>query len=89
MIRFLVFLLLALALYKLLTNLIRSTRSGRQDRPAGGKTAELVRDPQCGTYLLPEQGFSARVAGEVHYFCSEACRDRFITEHSARSDKAG
>jgi uncharacterized protein len=89
MIRFLVFLLLAIALYKLLANLIKSTRTGRRDKPADGKIAELVRDPQCGTYLLPEQGFSARVAGHVHYFCSEACRDRFMVEHSARSDRAG
>jgi YHS domain-containing protein len=89
MIRFLVFLLLAIALYKLLANLIRNTRTGRRNEPADGKIAELVRDPQCGTYLLPEQGLSARVAGHVYYFCSEACRDRFIAEHSARSDKAG
>jgi YHS domain-containing protein len=29
------------------------------------------------------------VAGQVRYFCSEACRDRFLAEHSARSKKIG
>lgn len=89
MVRFIVFFLLAIALYKLLSNLIKGTRIGRRDEPADGKIAELVRDPQCGTYLLPEQGFSVRLAGQVHHFCSEACRNRFIAEHSAGSDKAG
>ena len=89
MIRFAVFLLLAIALYKLLSNLIKDTRTGRGDEPADGKIAELVRDPQCGTYVLPEQGFSVRLAGQVHHFCSEECRNRFIAEHSAGSNKAG
>jgi YHS domain-containing protein len=29
------------------------------------------------------------VAGQVRYFCSEACRDRFLAEHSAGSEKIG
>jgi uncharacterized protein len=87
MLRFAIFLLLAIVLYRLLANLIKDSRTGRREGPSDGKIAELVRDPQCGTYLLPEQGFSARVAGEVYYFCSEACRDRFLAEHSAKSEK--
>lgn len=89
MVRFAIFLLLAIVLYKLLANLIKDSRTGRREGPPDGKIAELVRDPQCGTYLLPEQGFSARVAGQVHHFCSEACRDRFLAEHSAKSEKTG
>jgi uncharacterized protein len=86
MVRFVIFLLLAIVLYKLLANLIKDSRPGRREGPPDRKIAELVRDPQCGTYLLPEQGVSARVAGDVHHFCSEACRDRFLEEHSARSE---
>lgn len=87
MVRFAIFLLVAIVLYKLLANLIKDSRTERREGPPEGKIAELVRDPQCGTYLLPEQGFSARVGGEVHHFCSEACRDRFVAEHSAKSKK--
>ena len=89
MVRFVIFLLLAIVLYKLLANLIKDSRTGRREGPPNGKIAELVRDQQCGTYLLPEQGFSARVAGRVHHFCSEACRDRFLAEHSTKSENTG
>jgi len=89
MVRFAIFLLLAIVLYKLLANLIKDSRTGPREGPPDRKIAELVRDPQCGTYLLPEQGFSARVAGEVFHFCSEACRDRFLVEHSGKSAQRG
>ena len=85
MVRFAIFLLLAIVLYKFLRNLIKDSRTGRREGPRDEKIAELVRDPQCGTYLLPEQAFSARAGGEVLHFCSEACRDRFLAEHSAES----
>jgi len=89
MLRFAIFLLVAIVLYKLLASLIKDSRTGRREGPSDGKIAELVRDPQCGTYLLPDQGFSARVSGQIHYFCSEACRDRFFAEHSDKSEKTG
>lgn len=41
---------------------------------------EMVRDPQCGTYLPKSEARPAQVDGQTHYFCSEKCltdyRDR-------------
>jgi len=47
--------------------------SGRpQPRPV-----KLVRDPVCGTHVPVNASVALTVDGTTHYFCSEACRDRF------------
>ncbi|GAB6083944.1 hypothetical protein JCM30471_28580 [Desulfuromonas carbonis] len=38
---------------------------------------EMVRDPQCGTFLPRSDAVAAMVAGEDHYFCSSACREAY------------
>ena len=38
---------------------------------------EMVRDPQCGTFLPRGDAVAAVIAGEDHFFCSSACRDAY------------
>lgn len=38
---------------------------------------DLVRDPQCGTYVPVTSAVKATIGGETFYFCSEECRDRY------------
>lgn len=42
--------------------------------PAGG---ELKKDPVCGTFISTATAIHKRVGGEVYYFCSPECRDKF------------
>ena len=42
--------------------------------PAGG---ELKKDPVCGTFISTGTAIQKRVGGEVYYFCSPECRDKF------------
>jgi YHS domain-containing protein len=42
--------------------------------PVGG---ELKKDPVCGTFISTSTAIQKRVGGEVYYFCSEECRDKF------------
>jgi YHS domain-containing protein len=42
--------------------------------PAGG---ELKKDPVCGTYVSTSGSLSRTVNGQVVYFCSPQCRDRY------------
>ena len=83
MVRFLVYLFLIIVLYKLVRGLVKHLgTSDRPEVPPGERTEELVKDPQCGAYILPAQGESARVDGKLYHFCSEHCRDQFLKEHS-------
>ena len=38
---------------------------------------QMVKDPVCGTYVVPEQAVSISVGRKTVYFCSTACRDKF------------
>jgi YHS domain-containing protein len=42
--------------------------------PSGG---ELKKDPVCGTFISTSTGLQKRVDGEIYYFCSTTCRDKF------------
>ena len=37
----------------------------------------MVKDPTCGIYLPESDAIKARIKGEVHYFCSEECIEKF------------
>ncbi|HXD72507.1 MAG TPA: hypothetical protein VN628_02165 [Vicinamibacterales bacterium] len=52
-----------------------SRRGERSAPPAQG--VQMVKDPMCGTYVIPERALSASVGRETVYFCSAACRDKF------------
>lgn len=40
----------------------------------------MVKDPVCGIYFPQREGVELRHGGQMHVFCSTACRDRFLEE---------
>ena len=74
----LLFILVARALWRLVSGVIEAARGEQPGRRSGGAQAvKLVRDPVCGTYVAPRAALSLTSAGSTHYFCSEACRTIF------------
>jgi len=57
--------------------------AGKMNRndSADNDATELVQDPQCGTYFARQQGVEARIDGQTVYFCSEACRGKYLEKH--------
>lgn len=51
----------------------RSTRSTRTQAPS----VPMVRDPVCGTFVLPERAVKLVDGRQQIYFCSESCRDKY------------
>ena len=43
---------------------------------------EMKRDPVCGVFVPESQAVILRKKGEVLYFCSRGCREKFL--HSGR-----
>ncbi len=41
-------------------------------------TGELKKDPVCGTYTSAATAVKQTVRGETVYFCSPACRDKYV-----------
>ncbi len=60
-----------------------NARPGSAPRPAGRTTAverpggQLVRDPQCGTYVPISTSVHLVSGPNTLYFCSVACRDAY------------
>ena len=50
--------------------------------PASGNqvplTGELKKDPACGTYIAAATSIQEKVGGEILYFCSKQCRDKYV-----------
>jgi len=45
-----------------------------------------VTDPICGMEVDSETALSWEENGETHYFCSESCRNRFISQHENEAE---
>jgi uncharacterized protein len=48
--------------------------------PPAEKTSrgeEMVRDPECGTYVPRSDAIKVQAKGATHYFCSTECRDKY------------
>jgi YHS domain-containing protein len=78
--RFLLFLLLALflgrAAWRFLEGVVEgATGTRRSDPPAQG--VAMVRDPVCGTYVVPSRALRLADAQGAQYFCSERCRSQY------------
>lgn len=39
---------------------------------------DMVKDPQCGTYVLKEGAISVKNGEQTWHFCSYDCRDAFL-----------
>lgn len=38
---------------------------------------EMIKDPQCGTYVPRNDAVTAQIRGTAHFFCSPECRDKY------------
>ena len=38
---------------------------------------QMVRDPVCGTFVVPGSAVSLSIGRQVVHFCSPACRDKY------------
>lgn len=45
----------------------------------------MLKDPICGTYFPRREAVTVEHGGEIHMFCSAACRDRFLEDQKRPS----
>ena len=79
MVRLLLFAILAYVLWRLLWSALRSLFVGMGYEPPGGapNSVGLVRDPVCGTFILPSKAIASGSGSNTRYFCSEKCRSDY------------
>jgi YHS domain-containing protein len=73
--------LLARAVLRLVQGIMRgisSSDAASSARPAAPPVMKLTRDPICGTFVVPGKAIEFVRGRETLYFCSDACRRRFL-----------
>ena len=88
MIRKLFWIVIVVGIATLLSRLLGRSRSQPTPRQAPAPRFEgaMVRDRVCRTFVLRARALSLRCGDEEHFFCSEACRETFLsTQNRARA----
>jgi hypothetical protein len=80
MIKFAFYVFLGYVIFRLGKSWMRSLqqRDTSPEDGSGSEEAELIQDPQCGSYFLKQRGIPARIGAETLYFCSKDCRDKYL-----------
>lgn len=79
--------LLALIVYSVFKWIWKDDKPKPKSMPAqpGGQTVEeMKQDPVCGTYVPASLAVTAAHKGTTVYFCSAACRDKFVQTQETR-----
>jgi YHS domain-containing protein len=79
--RFALFLLLAIFVARAFWRLVDGIVDGARGRSKGASTPQrgvsMVRDPVCGTFVVPERAVTIVDGRTTVSFCSESCRDKY------------
>ncbi len=77
-IRFILTLALLYLAYRVGKYIFQLSDEGSRKGPTEKITSEdLVKDPQCGTYVPQSEAVKSTIGGEEHSFCSEECRNKY------------
>ncbi len=64
--------MLARAFWRFVDSVVEGAGGRSRRRPSSAPT-KLVRDPVCGTYIVPNPSLSVAHGGTTAYFCSDRC----------------
>ncbi len=86
LVRFLLLCLLAMFIARAIRRFLAGVAQGVA-RPGAGPPADgvrMMRDPVCGTFVVPSRAITAGSGEQVHYFCSTKCRDAYRARTASR-----
>jgi YHS domain-containing protein len=95
MFRVVLLLVLSIIISRMFWRIVSSFREGISGGGAGQPRVPqhgvpMVRDPVCGTFLLPDRAAATLGDGRARqYFCSAACRDKYRARPEARESARG
>jgi YHS domain-containing protein len=89
MARFVLLLILSVVVARVFWRVVDGVVEGLTGRPAGrptgrsgstgvpGRGVQMVRDPVCGTFVVPDRAVTLTVGRQRLYFCSDTCCDKY------------
>jgi YHS domain-containing protein len=81
--------IVARAFWRLVDGIVDGVNGGR---PRGNgqvpsRGVQMVRDPVCGTFVLPDHALTLVDGRARVFFCSDACRDKYRARPSTGSGR--
>lgn len=75
-------LILIIIIVRAIWRLVAGVLDGMEPRVRTGPTKQmpLVRDPVCGTFVVPSKALVVGAGSSAKYFCSTRCRDEYSKE---------
>ena len=68
----------ARAFWRLVDGIVDGVRGGpRRSGQVPSRGVAMVRDPVCGTFVLPDQALMVSDGRSRVFFCSGSCRDKY------------
>jgi YHS domain-containing protein len=83
------FILLARMFWRVVDNIIEAASGRPPASPHPDRRVPMVRDPVCGTFVLPDRAVSLVDGGGRVYFCSELCREKYRAGGRSRTRAEG
>jgi YHS domain-containing protein len=83
MLRLVLFIVLGIIVARAFWRLVDGIVEGVNGRSKGGggqvpsRGVQMVRDPVCGTFILPDHALTIVDGRSRVFFCSGACRDKY------------
>jgi YHS domain-containing protein len=71
------FIFIARAFWRIVDGIIEGISGPRRTPVRPTRGGAMVRDPVCGTFVLPERAISVTAGRQQLFFCSTTCRDKY------------
>jgi hypothetical protein len=93
MLRAVLLFILILLLVRAVVRGLAELRVAQPWRPSGrgnrGGSVHMVRDPICGTFVIPGRALALTDGTHQVFFCSAACRDHYRAQQPGRAPAEG
>ena len=87
--RLVVYAFVAYLVWKFIRKAFAPPASNSPSPRAGARSGVMVKDEVCQTYLPREDAIPAKIDGRERFFCSEACRAKFLALRRDQASGAG
>jgi len=80
LLRIILFYIVVRAILRLLDGVVQGMKGPAAPDPRSKQAVNLVRDPICGTFVVPSRALTSGSGAEMRFFCSERCRRQWASK---------